>query len=171
MDILIAIGLSVVNLLLLGLVLVGLPGVWAMLILTGLVAWWRWDEGMFSLWVLGLALALALLAELLEFVAGVAGTKKFGGTGWGMAGALGGGLLGGLAGTLLIPIPLAGTLIGAVVGAGLGAAAGEASRGKDRDFCVRSAVGAGVGRFVGTIIKLGLGGLVWLILTIAALWA
>ena len=151
-------------------VLIGLPGVWIMVITTSLVAWWQWDEGMFSAWTLAAILALAVLGEVLEFFSGVFGSKRVGGSGWGVVGGIAGCIVGGIAGTFLIPIPLVGTLIGACVGGGLGTWLAEMAAGQKMDVAVKSGVGGGVGRLLGTLGKLLVGVVIWLIIAVAAYW-
>ena len=150
--------------------LLGLPGNWLIVAGTLLVAWWKWDAGPFSVATLIAIVGLAGLAELLEFVMGVAGAAGSGGTRRGAMGALIGGLVGGLLG-IGIPIPFLGPLMGACLGAGIGAIALESSAGKSKDALVQIGVGAGVGRFLGTIIKIGIGGIICVIVLIAAIVA
>lgn len=166
--------LVLVNLAFLATVILGLPGNWLMLASTVGVAIWWWDEGMFSLWTLIAVLVIALLAELVEFLAGVAGAKQAGGGFWGSVGALVGGLVGGIVGTLLLSwtmvMAFIGTIAGAVVGAGVGAWVLEIAAGKQMKPAAHSGVGAGVGRLIGTVVKLAAGGLIWLIIAVAAYW-
>ena len=152
------------------LVLLRLPGIWLMALSTGLVAWWRWDEGMFNVWTLVAVLVLAFLSEVLEFVAGAAGTKKMGGSARGAVAAMAGGVVGALAGTVLVPVPVFGSLIGAIGGAALGAWAVELMSGRRMHEAVRSGAGAGIGTMAGAVIKLGFGVAVWLVIAVAAFW-
>lgn len=160
----------------LALVALGLPGTWLMVITTALVAWWQWpadstvEAPMIGIGVLGAIVVVATLAEVLELIAGVVGTKATGGGRRGSIGALAGGLIGALVGTVLIPIPLLGSLIGACVGAGLGAWGLELSGGREHGAALKAGVGAGVGRFFGTVVKLSAGVLIWLVVAVAALW-
>lgn len=150
--------------------LFGLPGNWLMVITTALVAWWQWDHQMINIWTVVAITILASLAELLEFIAGLFGAKRAGGSRYGTIGALVGGVVGAIAGTALIPVPVLGTLIGACGGGFVGAAGLELAGGRPMDESVRSGIGAGVGRLVGTAIKLGAGIVIWLIVAIAAFW-
>jgi uncharacterized protein len=79
-------------------------------------------------------------------------------------------LVGAVAGTILIPVPLIGTIIGSCVGAGAGAWALEAAGRKTPSVGARIVVGAGLGRFFGVVSKLAVGGLIWMIITVAAYW-
>jgi uncharacterized protein YqgC (DUF456 family) len=166
MSIALAVILTVVNLLWLFLVVLGMPGNWLMV--AGAIALWWYEPTTFSVWTLVAMGVLAGVGELLELVAGMAGAKKAGGTRRGAIGALVGGLIGGIVATFLISIPVAGTLIGACVGASLGAGGLELTGGRSMDDAVKSGVGAGVGRLVGTGIKLAVGVMIWVICAVAA---
>lgn len=160
----------------LALVALGLPGTWLMVITTALVAWWQWpvdstvEAPMIGIGVLAAIVVVAALAEVLELVAGVLGAKATGGGRRGSVGALAGGLIGALVGTVLIPIPLLGSLVGACMGAGLGAWGLELSGGREQGAALKAGVGAGVGRFFGTVVKLAAGVLIWLVVAVAAFW-
>ena len=152
------------------LVLLRLPGVWLMVLSTALVAWWRWDDGMFSVWTLIAILILAAISEVLEFVAGAAGTRKAGGSRWGAAVSIFGGIAGAIIGTALIPVPVLGSLIGAIAGAALGAWGTELLVGRKMHEAVKSGAGAGAGTLAGVLIKIAFGVLVWVIIAVAAFW-
>jgi uncharacterized protein YqgC (DUF456 family) len=170
LHILIATLLAVVNLAFLASVIFGLPGTWLMVLATALAAWWQWDHHMIGPWTLVAMGILALAAEAVELLSGLLGTSRAGG-GWRASlGAMTGGLIGAVAGTVLIPLPLVGTLIGACAGAGLAAAAVHQSRGQPPRDALRVGLGAGVGRFVGTVVKLGLAAIIWIIATVASFW-
>ena len=154
----------------LGLVVFALPGNWLIVISTGLFAWWRWEDRVFSIYVLIAITLLAVLGEVVEFFGGAGGAKKSG-AGWlGTFGALGGAVTGAILGTFLIPIPFLGTLIGGCVGGGLGAWGLEIMGGKKMDESVRSGVGAGVGVLFGTTAKLAIGVIIWFVVAVAAFW-
>ncbi len=152
------------------LVLLRLPGVWLMVFCTGLVAWWQWDEGMFSPWTLAAILLLAFISEVLELIAGAAGTRQMGGSRWGAFVALFGAIGGAVAGTVLIPIPPLGSIIGAIGGAALAAWVAELIIGRKMHEAMRSGAGAGIGTLAGMLVKLGIGALVWFIIAVAAFW-
>jgi uncharacterized protein YqgC (DUF456 family) len=152
------------------LVLFGLPGNWLIIISTCLFAWWRWEDGIFSIYTLIFITALGTLGELIEFFAAMGGAKRAG-AGWvGSLAAIAGAILGALTGTFLIPIPFFGTLLGACLGAGLCAWGLEFARGKKMEESIRYGVGAGLGRFLGTTIKFGLGVLIWVAIAFAVFW-
>ena len=151
-----------------GLTFFALPGNWLMIISAALFAWWKWDEGVFSIYTLIAITVLAVAGEVIEFFAGVGGAKKAG-AGWlGALGALAGAVTGAIVGTFTIPVPFLGTLIGACAGAALGTWAMEHLGGRKMEDSVRSGVGAGIGVFVGTVSKVTIGLIIWLIIAIAA---
>ena len=169
MDIAIALGLAVVNLLWLAALVVTLPGTWGMLLTTALVAWWRWEEGLFHPATLAVLLGLTILAEVLESLGPMAGVKRAGGGRRESWLALIGGIVGAAAGTA-IPVPLVGTLIGACIGAFVGAAIAAASLGLSDSQTYRIGWAAARGRLWATVMKTGIGGVMWIIITVASFW-
>ncbi len=169
--------LTVLNLFWLILVAVGLPGNWLMVLSVALVAWLTWipgvpaQEQMFRPATLIVLVSLAVLGEIVEFVAGAVGASRAGSSRAGALAALAGGLIGGIAGTFLIPIPVVGSLVGAAGGAGIGAWGIELSGGKSLDASLLIGLGAGLGRLAGTVAKLVFGAGIWLVASIAAFWA
>jgi uncharacterized protein YqgC (DUF456 family) len=130
---------------LLGLVLPVLPG--PVLLLGGLVAA-AWAEhfayvGTWTLIVIGL---LALLAHLLDFIAGSLGAKRYGASGRAVLGAAVGAVVGMFFG-----------LVGIVLGPFIGAVLGELSVRSDLAAAGRAGYGATIGMIVGTAAKLALG--------------
>ena len=161
--------LVLLNAVWLALVVFGLPGNWLIVISTCVFAWWRGDR-VISIYTLIAITAFAVLGELVEFFATMGGARKAG-AGWGVSlGALAGAIAGAILGTILIPIPFFGTLLGACTGAGLVAWGLEFSGGKEMPDSVRHGLGAGLGRFLGTSIKVALGCVIWLIVAVAAYW-
>jgi hypothetical protein len=151
----------------------GLPGTWILIGTATLVdlidRLWLPSGAPLTFHPLTLA-ACALLAgvgELLEFLLSAAGAKKFGASARGMWGSVIGGMLGAIGGTFVIPI--VGTIIGAAVGTAAGAVIGELStRDKTLAETAKPALGAVIGRVLGTLAKLPLGLVVWVTLAIAA---
>jgi uncharacterized protein len=146
----------------LALTLVGRPGTWAIVVTSALLAWLAPTEwGISNSWGYVAALVgLALLGELVEFVASAAGVGKLGGSRRAAALAIVGSLVGAIVGMVVglpIPIPIVGSLIGSVllggVGAAVGALIGEKWKGKDWDGSVRIGYAAFVGRILGTVGK------------------
>ena len=160
--------LTLINIFWLVLVFVALPGNWLIVTTTCLFAWWKWDDGLFSIYTLIAITTLALIGEIIEFFAGPGGARKAGASFRGAFGAIIGTIAGAIAGTILIPLPLLGTLLGACIGAGLGALAMELTTGKPMPHSLRSGIGASVGTLIGTTSKLAIGVIIWLIVTIAS---
>jgi uncharacterized protein YqgC (DUF456 family) len=135
--------------------ILGLPGLWMMVASYGAYAWATWDRG--YVWPRSLVaiIVLALLAELVEFVAGAAGSKAAGGSKRGMAGAIIGGIAGGIVGTPIFPV--VGTIIGACFGSFAGAFLVEAAIGRSHEESIKIGFGAAKGRFMGIIAKLAFG--------------
>jgi uncharacterized protein len=144
-----------------------LPGNWIMLTFTAAFAWWRWEDGIFSIYTLIVAVLLAIGGEIIEFFSGMGGARKAG-AGWvGSIAAIGGAFVGAIAGTILIPILFIGTLVGTCCGAALATLLIEHLSGKNMDHSFKSGLGAGFGVFVGTTTKFLLGVVIWLIIAIA----
>lgn len=124
----------------------------------------------FNWWVLGSAVLMAILAEIIETATGAAGAAMGGARRRGALGALVGSLLGALFGLIgLAFIPVIGALIGAVAGAGLGAFIGEMSYGdKVAKEAVAPAAGAALGRVAGVAGKIAIAAAMWLMLAIDA---
>jgi uncharacterized protein YqgC (DUF456 family) len=159
------------------LVVVGLPGTWVLLALAFVLELvdaflLPGDTAVTFGWeLLALCAGLALVGEAIEALAGVAGTRFGGGTRRGMVGAFVGGIAGAIFLTPILPIPVVGTLVGAMLGAFLGAFVAEASgpEARGRDHNLRAALGAAVGKLGGTIAKLAIGVVMWVLLVRAAI--
>lgn len=159
-------------------VLAQLPGTWALLALAlgielcdglWLPASATTTFGPRVLWA---CLGVALLGELLEWVASLLGLRFGGGTRRGFWGAL----LGGFAGLFVCAplfafVPFLGPLFGALLGTFLGAWFGELSHPKHRErgapagAALRPALWATVGRVLGTTGKVACAIGIWLALT------
>jgi len=160
------------------LVVVQLPGTWALLGLAALLEYLDRlymsdsDHQTFGWWVLGCCLAIAVIGEIIEFVASVAGAKKGGSSTRGMWGAL----IGGIAGVFIFTplfffIPLFGAFLGAVLGTFVGAVVGElTAEHATIKGSMKPAIGATIGRVLGTTAKLGIAMAMWMTLTVAAFW-
>lgn len=155
------------------LVAIGLPGTWLILLVALAIElldplWLPAGErSTFSWWTLGIALLLAVLGEVLEFLASALGAKYGGASRRGMIGSIVGALVVGILGTVVLPV--VGSVIGAVLGAALGAALGELTiKGTRVGDTLRPAQGAAIGRLLGTLGKLPCAAAVWFILMVAA---
>ncbi len=156
------------------LVLVGIPGIWVMVVVAvaiDLVHFLASSDGQpfFGVWPLAAAAAIALAAEGVEFLAGGAGAKVGGASRGGILGAMIGSMAGAVVGTCTIPVPVIGTLLGAVGGAGVGAVIGEVV-GARRSVkeSLRPAAGAAAGRLLGFVAKAPFAAAAWLVLVVSA---
>ena len=162
--------LIVLNFFWLMLVLFGLPGNWLIVISTCLFAWWRWEEGVFSIYTLIAIAVLAVLGELFEFFGDMHGARRAGASRRGSVAALVGAIGGAVIGTFTIPVPFLGTVLGACIGAGLGSWAMEVSRGRKMEESVRCGVGAGLGELLGITAKVTVGIIIWITVAVAGFW-
>lgn len=158
-----AIFVSLLLVLMLLLLFLGLPGIWAILAITGCWAFFVDAPHIFSFSFFIPLIVLAAIGEVVEFFAGYYGTKKFGGTSRGGLGGIIGGFIGAILGAPLL------FGFGAVVGAFAGAFAGclltEIVFNKMQfKTAVNSAWGTTLGRMGGLIVKLGIG--IWILFTV-----
>jgi uncharacterized protein YqgC (DUF456 family) len=132
--------------------------------------------------VLFVVLGLALLGELLEFLAGMLGVARVKGTTRSAAFALIGTLIGSVVGlvvSIFIPIPVIAQLVLAILfssfGAMIGAILGEWKEGVSRERLSEVGRAAFVGRVLGTVSKVVVGGVmvvfVMMVLTIQGIQA
>ncbi|MCE9557202.1 MAG: DUF456 domain-containing protein [Planctomycetes bacterium] len=115
--------------------------------------------------VVAAVIGLALLGEVIEFVAGAAGAKKAGGSRRGAVLALVGGLVGAIVGMFVgIPIPVVGSILAALLFAGVGSLAGailgETWAGRDAQHSWEVGKAAFWGRLLGTLGKILVGSFV-----------
>jgi uncharacterized protein YqgC (DUF456 family) len=112
--------------------------------------------------VVGVVAGLAVLGEIVEFLAGMAGAAKVGASRRASGLALLGSIVGGFAGLFVgLPIPVAGPAVGAVLFSGLGAFAGawvgEAWKGRSPELRAAAGRGAFIGTILGTMAKVVIG--------------
>ena len=140
-----------------------MPGNWLIVAATAAFAWWRWgaESWSYGSTTLLTLLGLALLGELVEFLAGALGSKAVGGSKRGAAISIVTALAGAIGGTFLIPVPIVGTLLGAALGAGLGAAAGDKWAGRSWPDTLRVFRGAAIGKLSGAAGKLAIAAAMW----------
>lgn len=145
----------------------GLPANWLLL---GLVALWKLfhpDAAALNTWFWVIMVALALIGEGLELGLQILKARRYGssssGTFAGMIGAIAGAIL-------LAPLFFGlGALIGALAGAWIGCLVMELFNNRPLKEALDAAFGAMVGRFLGTVCKIGAGG-VMLALTAQRIW-
>ena len=141
----------------------GLPGLWVM-VLSVLGYGWLTDFRSVTAGLILLAIALALLGEVVEAWLGFRFARRYGGSsraGWG---ALVGGLVGAVVG---VPVPLIGSVIGGFVGAFAGAALFEYTRARHAGAAAGAGCGAVLGRAVAAATKMALG----IVIAVSALFA
>lgn len=132
-----------------------LPANWIMLVL---IAMWRFSTpygydmgpGFF-----GMLAGLAIVGEIVEYVTQIWGSKKYGSSTSGMWVGVLGALIGALIG---LPFLFGlGALVGALAGAWCGSYLMERCNGRSEYEARQAAKGALVGRFLGIVIKCGIG--------------
>ncbi len=140
--------------------LLGLFGTWILVIVAIGYAVVQDEQSRLAIgWeTVGVLILLAILGEIVEFVAAAAGVARAGGSRRGAVLALVGSICGGLVGLVVgIPIPVVGSLVAAVLfaaaGAMAGAMLGEAWKGRDPNEQFRIGKAAFWGRILGTLAK------------------
>jgi len=145
----------------------GLPGTFIMVAIA-IAANYLASAGI-GWFAIGLGLALAVVAEVLEWTMSARFAMKYGGSkraGWG---AIIGGLLGAFAG---IPVPLFGSMIGAFAGAFVGALIAEFTQpNSDASSATRVATGALIGKAAATAMKLAIAFTIAILLTFSLIRA
>jgi uncharacterized protein YqgC (DUF456 family) len=131
----------------------GLPGIWLQVLALAVYGFFT-DFSTVGWIPLVAVVALAVVAEVIEFSLGASFARKYGGTrraGWGA-------ILGGIVGAIIgVPVPIVGSLLGAFLGAFLGAALFEYTSRQELPGSLRVGWGALLGRLVATAVKSGLG--------------
>ena len=154
--------------------LVALPGNWLCIALLALYVWLGPDGGRAAVsgTTLGLTFVLALVGELIEFLAGAMGAQRAGASRRATALAMIGSIVGALVGAVVgLPVPVIGSVLAAILFGGLGATAGAMyghwSDGKPWRESWTVGHAAFWGRTFGTLGKM-LAGLLIVIVIIAA---
>jgi uncharacterized protein len=124
-------------------VLPGIPLMYGGYLLYGILSGWQsFGWGTMVFWA-----AVTILSLMLDYVAGIAGTKQYGASIFGVWGSV----VGAVAGVLLANLP------GLVIGTFVGAYAGELWAGKSSGEAFRAGKGALIGWLGGTIAKVIIG--------------
>jgi uncharacterized protein len=153
------------------LVLLQLPGTWLMLGATAVLAWWRWEHGLITIWALATLVVLAILGEVVEFLGPALGATQAKSSKRAAVLAVVGGVTGAIVGTVVLAfLPVLGTLIGAVVGSGLFSMLGDLWAGREMELAWRGGKGAAIGRFWGALGKLMIAVAMWVVVAGALLW-
>ncbi len=132
----------------------GVPGTFV-IVADALVYGWLTEFNEITWSFLGILLAIAVAAEVVEFVLGAATAGKYGASKTGMLGAIVGGFFGAIWATAILPF--IGTIIGAFVGAFVGAALFEYGVSRDWDKSLRVGFGAFLGSLGGKLTKIAAG--------------
>ena len=146
------------------LTLLAMPGNWLIVTAVAVYAWLVPGEGRLAIgWeVVGVLVLLAIVGEVLEFLASALGAAKAGGSKRGAVLAMVGSMVGALVGLFVgIPIPVVGPIIAAVLFAGLGAFGGallgEIWKGRKLDKSWQVGKAAFCGRVLGSVAKTAVG--------------
>jgi len=135
-----------------------LPANW---MLIGLAAAWEYmgsSASQMSLGFFALLVGLAILGELLEFGLLALKAKKYGSSNSGLFAGLVGAVIGAI---ICAPFLFGfGALLGALAGAWLGCYLMEFMRGGGHEKAMQAAMGALVGRFLGTVCKCAVGAII-----------
>ena len=157
--------------------LLSLPGNWLIVLATAIYAYFFPEAASSGIgWMgIGVLVALAVLGELIEFVAGAAMAGKRGASRRAMALAVVGTMAGSILGAVFtIPIPIIGPIVGALAGgaggAFCGAWMGELWKGKSVEERVHVGTGALLGRLLGTSGKLLVGAVMVVVAAVDALY-
>jgi len=145
------------------LTVVTLPGLWLTLLVAGGMWWWK--PGFFNWWTFGLCIGLAVIAEVIELVAGTAGASKAGASRTGSIVAGIGSLIGAIVcAPFFFPI---GSIAGGVLGAAAGAIAIERGlKKKTWEQATQAGQGAAIGRIIATAAKVSLAVVIAVILSV-----
>ncbi len=167
----IAVALAAFFISLLGIVLFlnvfGLPANW---IIIGLVALWQYlhfGRASMGLWYWVIVFAIAVTGELLEFGLQIIKARHYGSSSQGTFA----GMIGAIAGAIFLA-PLfwgIGAFIGALAGAWIGCLVMELCRGMPAPKAFDAAFGTMMGRFLGTVCKVGLGAVI-IAITCQRIW-
>ncbi len=142
----------------------GLPGNWVILGVSFLLAWaGHFDK--IQITTLAILLALTLLGELVEFLLGIVGAKKYEASNRAIAGSIFFGIIGAILGA---PFFLGiGSIIGAFAGAFAGAVIFELLQGKGITQAINSGWGTLIGRVGGSFAKIFIG-IVMVVITLSS---
>lgn len=157
--------------------LLSLPGNWLIVLATFLYTLFGPVDSRVAIgWgVVATLVVLAVVGELIEFLAGVYGAARQGGSRRGAIFALGGSILGGIVGAIVgLPIPIVGPIVAAMLLASLGALAGavigENSLGREWGASWQIGKGAFWGRMFGTLGKIVTGSVMVVVVAVALLF-
>ncbi|WP_411844616.1 DUF456 domain-containing protein [Roseibacillus persicicus] len=123
-----------------------IPGQILIIVAAGAHWWVKGADSNLGWWTIAILVVLFAISQTMEYVSGAVGSKYFGGSKWGIGGAI----LGGLVGLFFAPFGLLlGPLIGAFVFEWFFAK-------KEIEEAARSGVGSAIGTVMGMGIKIGI---------------
>lgn len=158
--------LLVVNAFCIFLVVMQLPGTWLLVVATAMMAIWQSERITWR--TLVLLVILAILGEVVETVWSAKSSREAGGTRRGAILAIVLAVAGAIVGSFALP-PI-GTLIGACVGAGGGSYLGDLWAGRSHAKAVEAGRAAAKGRLWGTIGKVVITCVMWIVTAVAVFW-
>jgi len=144
-----------------------LPGIWLILLATGLTFIWQPQIVGYEA-VLVLAI-LAIGGEVLEFWLAARGAVKAGGSTRAAACAMVGAVVGAMVGTIVFPV--VGTIVGGCLGAGLASYLGDRWAGRTHDQAAKSGGGAVTGKFWATLMKVAVAIAMWIVSAVVVFWS
>ena len=134
---------------------VRLPGTWLIIATALCYGWWAKWQGV-GLWLVLALVAIALVAEAVEFLASVFTARKAGASRQAAWGGLIGGFLGMFLLSFLVPIPIVGTVVGALVGCFGGAMMAEWSVRKKVAQGSKVGLFSALGFVMGMVVKMAI---------------
>jgi len=137
------------------LTVVRMPGTWTIIVGAALHGWWtQWSS--IGTTTLGLLIAAAVVAEIIEFLASSVVAKGAGASRRAAIGGFLGAFLGMFMLSFLVPIPLVGTVVGAIAGCFLGALIGELSSQSKLEKVARVGAFSAIGLVIGMVTKMAI---------------
>jgi len=132
---------------------IGISGTWV--VIASMIIFKILEQSVFpSWWLILFFTGVAGFVELIEFISGKLGVKKYGGSKKAETAGLISGIIGGLFGGFLVPIPIVGSLIGMLIISFIGVYYFEYKEIRDRSKAAYVAWGSVVGRVFVVVLKL-----------------
>jgi uncharacterized protein len=128
----------------------GVPGLWIMLAVLGVGAWYH----VVGYTVLAVCIVLAICAELIEWVIIRKFNIRYGGSRLAFWGAIAGGIAGVIIG---VPVPIVGSIVAGFVGSFIGAAAATYYETKQLESATRVGFGIMMGKMWAAFTKVAAG--------------
>lgn len=175
-DVLVSLLISLAAMMMLMLTVIGLPGTWFMVAISAVLTFYVDSSHTYSmqLYTFLAILSIAVIGEILEFIAGAAGVSKLGGSRRSAVLAIVGSIAGAIIGLFIgTPVPVIGSVVVSLLlggaGAFAGAVLGERWVGQEWDAAIEIGKAAFWGRLLGTLGKVVCSGTIMSVL-IGAAW-